>query len=247
MAKTKTRQRVRKALLLLFFILFPVIMNYLSPYLSISGASKGIISGSLLFFGLLFFSSLLLGRAFCGWVCPGGGAQEVCTLVNDRPVRRKRLDWIKYLIWIPWFAVILFFLIRSGRALSVRSLYQMDTFVSVDSASRYIIYYFVLFLIVIPAAAVGRRTMCHSICWMAPFMILGRKLRNLVRWPALRLKAGTEKCTNCGTCTKNCMMSLEVQEMVEKSRMENSECILCGQCVDSCPQGVIRYSFSRGV
>jgi ferredoxin len=39
-------------------------------------------------------------------------------------------------------------------------------------------------------------------------------------------------------------MSLEVQEMVEKGRMENSECVLCGQCVDSCPQGVIRYSFS---
>ncbi|MBN2554126.1 MAG: 4Fe-4S binding protein [Spirochaetales bacterium] len=29
--------------------------------------------------------------------------------------------------------------------------------------------------------------------------------------------------------------------------MKHAECILCGQCVDSCPQGVIRYSFSRGV
>jgi ferredoxin-type protein NapH len=123
----------------------------------------------------------------------------------------------------------------------------METFISVDSAPRYIVYYFVLGLIVIPALAVGRRTMCHSICWMAPFMILGRKLRSLVRWPALRLKAETEKCVHCGTCTKNCPMSLEVQAMVEKSRMENAECILCGQCVDSCPEGAIRYSFSKGV
>ena len=41
-------------------------------------------------------------------------------------------------------------------------------------------------------------------------------------------------------------MSLEVQEMVEKQRMENAECILCGQCVDGCPQEAIRYGFRRG-
>ena len=35
----------------------------------------------------------------------------------------------------------------------------------------------------------GRRAGCHTICWMAPFMIIGRKLRNLVAWPSLRLTA----------------------------------------------------------
>ncbi|MEE9306733.1 MAG: 4Fe-4S binding protein [Spirochaetia bacterium] len=247
MKKTKTRQRIRKGVLLLFFILFPVVLNYLSPYLSMSAASKGIASGSLLFFGLLLLSSLILGRAFCGWICPGGAAQEICLLVNDRRVRCKRLDWIKYVIWVPWLATILLFLIRSGGAPRAEPLYNMNTIVSVDSAPQYIIYYFVLGLIMIPAVAVGRRAMCHSICWMAPFMIFGRKLRNLVRWPALRLKASTEKCVSCDTCTKNCPMSLEVQNMVEKAKMESAECILCGQCVDNCPHGVIRYSFSRGV
>ncbi len=257
MAKIRTRQRVRNGILLCFFILFPVVLNYLSPVLSVHGASQGIISGSLLFFALLFVSSLFLGRAFCGWVCPGGATQEMCMLVNDRRVRRRRLDWIKYLIWVPWFATIIYFMIRSGRAplrqapLSraplIQPLYNMDTFVSVDSAPMYIVYFIVLALIIVPAIVAGRRAMCHSICWMAPFMILGRKLRNLVRWPALHLKAETEKCTSCGICTKNCPMSLEVQEMVEKSRMENSECILCGQCVDTCPQGAIRYNFSRGL
>jgi len=99
----------------------------------------------------------------------------------------------------------------------------------------------------IPAMDLGRRTMCHSICWMAPFMIISRKLSNLVRWSALRLKTDTTECTSCGTCTRNCPMSLEVQEMVDRSYMESAECILCGQCVDNCPHGVIRYSFSKGV
>ena len=130
--------------------------------------------------------------------------------------------------------------------LTIQPLYNMDTFVSVDSPPMYIVYYFVLAAIIVPSLAVGRRTMCHSFCWMAPFMILGRKLRNLARWPSLRLEAQTDRWTACGTCTRNCPMSLEVQEMVEKQRMENAECILCGQCVDGCPQEAIRYGFRRG-
>ena len=50
---------------------------------------------------------------------------------------------------------------------------------------------------------------------MAPFMILGRKVRNLFRWPALRLKAELDKCINCKKCTANCPMSLDVNGMVQ--------------------------------
>jgi NAD-dependent dihydropyrimidine dehydrogenase PreA subunit len=28
--------------------------------------------------------------------------------------------------------------------------------------------------------------------------------------------------------------------------MEEDECILCGTCVDSCPQDVVRFSFNAG-
>jgi ferredoxin-type protein NapH len=102
MGRVKPRQKLRRGVLLFSFILFPVVLNYLSPFLSVRGAAAGVIGGSLLFFGLLFVSALFLGRAFCGWACPGGAAQEACRLVNDRRVSGRRLDWIKYLIWVPW-------------------------------------------------------------------------------------------------------------------------------------------------
>jgi len=92
----------------------------------------------------------------------------------------------------------------------------------------------------------GRRAGCHYICWMAPFMILGRKLRNLFGWPALHLRANRAKCTNCQRCTTNCPMSLDVNGMVQREDMENSECILCGSCADTCPRDVIRYAFGAG-
>jgi polyferredoxin len=77
-------------------------------------------------------------------------------------------------------------------------------------------------------------------------MILGRKLRNLGAWPALRLAAQSAACKDCLKCTSNCPMSLEVHGMVQAERMEHNECILCGTCVDNCAQGAVRFSFSAG-
>jgi ferredoxin-type protein NapH len=42
--QSPTRQRVRKALIILSFLLFPITMNYFSPYIIVDGASQGIIS-----------------------------------------------------------------------------------------------------------------------------------------------------------------------------------------------------------
>ena len=57
------RQKIRKILLYTSLFLFPLTMNYLSPYVSIDGAFAGVLSGSLLMFLLLFLSGLFFGRA----------------------------------------------------------------------------------------------------------------------------------------------------------------------------------------
>ena len=41
-------------------------------------------------------------------------------------------------------------------------------------------------------------------------------------------------------------MSIDVRAMVASGSMEHTECVLCGTCVDTCPNGVVRYSFSAG-
>ena len=44
------RQRLRKALIILAFLSFPITMNFLSPYVIIDGAMHGIVNGSLMMF-----------------------------------------------------------------------------------------------------------------------------------------------------------------------------------------------------
>ncbi|HEY3311202.1 MAG TPA: 4Fe-4S binding protein [Anaerolineales bacterium] len=241
-----TRQRVRKAFVILAFLSFPVTMNFLSPYVIIDGAMSGIINGSLLMFGLMFIASLFLGRAWCGWVCPGGGMQEIVEPVNNHPVNLVKIDWIKWLVWIPWITLITWLAIRAGGYRSLNLLHLTENGISVDEPVKYIVYYLVIFLFVGLAAFAGRRAGCHGICWMAPFMIIGRWIRNRFGWPSLRLVADASTCSDCKLCTKNCPMSLDVNTLVQSGKMEHTECILCGTCVDNCAKKVIHYSFSAG-
>jgi ferredoxin-type protein NapH len=242
-----TRQRVRKGVIISAFLLFPLVYNFLSPYLIIDGATQGIVNGSLISFAAMFVASLAVGRAWCGWGCPAGGQQEASFMVQDKPARGGKLNWIKWGIWIPWIAVIAILAIMAGGYRTVNPLYSMDDIASPQRLIGYtVIYYLVVGTVIILSVTAGRRAFCHYGCWMAPFMIIGRKIRNLFGWPALRLVAQPAHCTNCKKCTTSCPMSLDVNGMVHSASMENSECILCGSCADGCPKDVIHYRFSSG-
>jgi len=90
--KTKIRQRIRTGIILFSFFIFPAVYYYMSPYLIVDAAAKGIINGSFIIFSLLSLSSLVLGRGFCGWVCPAGGCQEALF-----PARKRKLHQMDYL------------------------------------------------------------------------------------------------------------------------------------------------------
>ncbi len=193
----------------------------------------------------LFLSSMLLGRAWCGWLCPGGAMQELCSKVNQKSFNGKKRNLAKYFIWAPWVSIIVVMFIQAGQVKAVDPLYQTYYGLSIYDLQSVIMFAIIGGAIAIFALAVGKRATCHSICWMAPFMIIGRKLRNFANWPSLQLQADSSKCINCKTCNRNCSMSLDVNTMVNKNFMENTECILCGVCVDSCPKHVIKFTFGK--
>lgn len=237
------RQRIRKGLLLVSFLLFPVTIFYLSPALIVIGASKGIVVGSFIVFGSMFVGSLIFGRAFCGWLCPGGGIQETCMMVVDKKTAGGKFDIIKYLIWVPWISSIILVAKTAGGLNSIDFFYQTDGGISVSDWQSYVIYYLFVALIVILSLTAGRRAFCHYVCWMAPFMVIGSKLKTAFRMPSLDIRSNKERCNSCKSCERLCPMSLPVSTMVKKGIMSNTECIMCGQCIDTCKRGALSFSF----
>ncbi|MFW9923526.1 MAG: 4Fe-4S binding protein [Candidatus Thorarchaeota archaeon] len=247
--KHPKRQMTRKILLFISFMLFPVTIFYFSPYLSIVGPVFGFITASLLVFGSLFIFSLFLGRIFCSYICPMGGMQDAMATIRTRRIQRRSF-FVKWLIFIPWIIVIILLPILFAKSFNgIDFFFGMDNQeiglpgISILSIQGIAIYYGIVAILLILGFAVGKRSFCHHVCWVGPFMVIGRKLANWLRIPSLRLQSDTSKCNQCKRCDRTCPMSLEVHTFVKRGDMEDSNCILCGNCIEECPRNVIHYTF----
>jgi len=237
------RQRVRFALIILSFILYPVTFAYISCPIITEAAGMGVMTGGLVVFALLFTSSLVLGRLWCGYFCPSGGLQELVRFVHDPRLRTTKMDWLKYLIFLGIFGGIGYAIWSAGGLSTIDLLYRTENGISILAAGGVAAVLGPVTIVMIFTLIFGRRGFCHTFCPIAPMLMIGRKIRNLFRWPALQLAADSLRCIDCGKCTVGCPMSLDVNAMVRQGQVENSGCILCGNCADTCPQGVIRYAW----
>lgn len=239
------RQKIRKTILLISLLLFPVTLNFFSPYISIDGAMNGILSGSLILFFIMFLTAVFFGRAWCGWVCPMAGLSEICLGVNEKPVNVRRLRIVRYSIFAVWAgAVAAGFLLAGGIKRAV-PLYLTENGISVDMPQKYVIYYGVLALFLLVTLLVGRRGACHSFCWMAPFLTAGYRVGRLLRLPQLRVTVEREKCVSCGRCEQVCPMSIPVSRSLSAGCVRSSDCILCGACADRCGKDVLRIGIEK--
>jgi ferredoxin-type protein NapH len=238
------RQKIRHLIIFLSLLAFPVTMNFLSPYLIMQASFEGVLAGSGVVFILLLLQALFLGRLFCGWLCPAGGLNETLGTVNNRRVTGKGIRKIKYAIWIIWIGALAAGFISSGGPQRINMLYMTESGVSIDEPLKFITYFSVILIFLLISILVGRRASCHAICWMAPFMIIGLKLSDLLRLPRLHIESSPKDCTRCERCIQRCPMSIPVMEKLGQPLALHEDCCLCGECVDVCPKNCLRYLFS---
>ncbi len=238
MSKT---QKIRTTITFIFLLLFPITLNFFSPYISINGAMNGIISGSILLFIFMFIFSIFFGRAWCGWICPMAALSDVSLKINNKNVNAKKLKIIRYSIFFIWLSIIIIMFILSGGIKSIKPLYMTENIISVDAPVKYIIYYFVLLTFFFLTIIIGKRGACHTICWMSPFLVAGFHVGKFLRIPQLRIKANADNCIQCGLCNKKCPMSINVVKEVKNNSINTSDCILCGECIVACKKDVLHF------
>lgn len=240
-----TRQRLRRALLLVFFLALPITLNYYSPYLMTSGTAQGIATFSLVFWLAVFGTSLVAGRSFCGWLCPFNGLQQIGETVGVRPLKRIRfLPVVKYAFWGAWVAGVASLAVVAHGWHSFQPLYLTETGVSVTEPGNLITYFLLVGLTLAPLA-LGRRGFCRNLCPFGVWGIVGEKIGHALRIPRITLDAHQERCTECGSCSNACPMQLDVRELVARGDMRTTECVMCETCVDTCPKKAITVGFGR--
>lgn len=238
------RQQLRAAILVLSFILMSVTFAYISPYGMMTGLANGVIAAGLIFWVLAFLLTFIIGRAFCGYLCPMGAEQELI----DRAVKMDlrdipRLRYLKYLLAVLWVGGAIFLAAGAAGGLLLNPLYQMGTGLPPWPAATYAFFYAIAVGVFILVLILGRRGMCNYLCPMSVVFIVITAIKDRLRIPSLHLESDPRDCIRCKKCTASCPMSLPVQEMVEAGTMQNPECIVCGNCAGSCPKGTIRLAW----
>ena len=174
-------------------------------------------------------TALLMGRAFCGWICPLGaiqewlarlarkltGGQRAWLPLNLSPLLDRPLRYLKYgvLGWVLWSSI-------SAVVPSLEPFCPYKTLFHFELASALA---WSVFSIMIVGSLLVERFWCKYLCPMGALLAVFNQIS------PLRVHTG-DACVDCGRCGSTCGMGIE--ERPENIR--NLECIRCLDCLDTC-------------
>ena len=190
----------------------------------------GAISGNYLYWLMLFFLpigfSILFGRIFCGYACPIGAWQQLLAGIGSKLTKfrmpqkiDKVLKYFKY-----FFALAIVVAVVSTRNPFFQ---KIDPF-SYLFTFNFTLYGIISIAIVSGASILISRPFCRYIC---PY---GAVLGIFSRFSIYKIK--TKKgCKSCTLCDKVCET-----DAITNGIVDQSECIRCKKCIDSCKFGILK-------
>jgi ferredoxin len=173
--------------------------------------------------------TVLLRRAFCGYLCPLGTLAE-CINSLGRRMRIPRLqvppkvDRVLSLLKYPILAIILYATWRAGE-LILRGFGPCYALIGRHGEDITYWAYVVSGLVALASLAL----MVPFCRWLCP---LAAVLNLFSRFGLTRIKRNTDHCSSCGHCSKHCPMAIPVDQLLEVTA---ARCTSCLSCIDACP------------
>ena len=179
--------------------------------------------------GGVICATLLVRRAFCGYLCPIGTISEWLHAASGRlkiPVLHvsgppdRLMSLLKYGV----LAVVLLLTYRAGELI----FRGFDPCYALIGRHGEDITYWAY---VVSGAIVGASLfIILPFCrWFCPFAAV---LNLFSRFGWTRVQRNVSDCHDCGRCSKRCPMAIPVADLKEVTA---SRCISCLECIDACP------------
>ena len=220
----------------------------------------------------LIVLTFVFGRIYCSVICPLGVFQDLLARFHQKKNKysySKEVRWLRYPVLVVFviaglvgigslfqllapyssygrIATMIFQPLWKGcnnlLAMAAEH-YESYAFYSVDTWMRslpVLIIAAVTLVVLFILAWRGGRTYCNTIC------PVGTILSFFARFSWLKVRFDADKCKNCSLCSKNCKAACIDYKT---HTVDYSRCVVCGNCIDKCKFGALKYSGSvdRGV
>jgi len=197
--------------------------------------------------GLIGLFGILLGRFFCGYLCPFGFFQDLLAKIPSKKIRIKNRfnNIVRYSILIimvfliPIFVTDKFgmgdpvfckYICPSGTLLGAFPLLTVNPALRGAIGSLFFLKVGIFVAISVLSIFIFR-FFCRLICPLGA--LLG--LFNPVSFYRFRID---DSCISCGKCERACKMGINPVETPN-----STECIRCDDCVKECPVSAIKKEF----
>ena len=208
--------------------------------------------------------TLIFGRIYCSVICPLGILQDLLARLRRKKNKYTysgEVRWLRYPVLVVFIiagvagigslfqllapysaygriATMIFQPIwKAGNNVLALVAERADSyaFYSVDTWMRslpVLIIAAVTLVVLFILAWRGGRTYCNTIC------PVGTILSFFARFSWLKIRFDEEKCKNCSLCSKNCKAACID---FKSHTVDYSRCVVCGNCIESCKFGALKY------
>jgi len=270
--KIFTLRNIRRIYAVFFLALF-IVLLWLTSFKHIKGyetpffleldplvAIASFLTSWTVFKGLalslfIIIGTLLFGRFFCSWVCPMGIINQIVgsVFIRLRAVDTVTLNSYRVLYRLKYYILALFLVLAAFGSLQTGLLdpipfltrsFTISIFPAVNYGWSWLYLKQPLFnggtflgLILLAVVFANRflpRFWCRVLC------PLGALLGLLAFKPLLRIWRDVELCTDCKKCLGHCHGGCNPH-----SELRITECHLCMNCIEDCPENAIHYGLPR--
>ena len=178
--------------------------------------------------GILFIGVIILtyfqGRVFCGWICYLGAIQEFLYIGKIKVLQtekaQKIMRGIRYvLLSVLIVQLLITHTIEWNKIGPFRVLFNLYS----PNITGY-----VLLGILLVSSLFIYRPFCKMLCPVG--LILGL----ITKIPGASVLGITNSCTGCKICNTSCKINAITRDDGKVSKLDNQECIMCGECMSDC-------------